>query len=104
MIVSDLNQRPVTVQITSDHPQDVTVYVIDNGIRYRLGMLTTAQTQRFKLPAGVSLTGRDLKVLVHPIGGGGDYMTENFVVNPGDEVRVSIKPALPQTSLSVRAR
>jgi hypothetical protein len=103
-VAPDQGRRPITVQVTNDHMQDVDVFVVDNGVKFRLGMLTTGQTQRYPLPWGVALTGRDLRVVVHPIGGGGDFVTENFVVNPGDLVQLSIRPVLPQSSLSIYAR
>ena len=95
---------PITLQITNDHPQDVDVFLVDGGTRYRIGMLSTAQTRLFPLPRSTVVTGRQLRLLVHPIGGGGDYLSEEFTVDPGQEVRLGIRASLPQSSFSIRQR
>jgi hypothetical protein len=98
------NQAPITMQITNDHPQDVDVYVTDGGDRLRLGTVSTGQTQTFTVPAAATHAGSQLRVVVHPIGGGGDFSTGRVLVSPGDEVNLTVTPAIEQTMFSVSQR
>src|SRR2546426_5825217 len=69
------NTASVTMQVTNNHPQDIDVYVTDGTDRWRVGTIATGQTQNFTVPSAATHAGSDLRVLVHPVGGGGDYST-----------------------------
>ncbi len=88
---------PATVKITNNNQQDVDVFLERGGERLRLGMVTTGQSQTFSVPA-VNVSGRsDVRIFVHPIGGGGDYVTEQLVVNAGETVDLQVAQQLPQS-------
>ena len=95
---------PVTIQVTNNHPQDIDVYLTDGQDRWRVGTIATAQTQTFTVPSAATRGGTDLRVLIHPIGGGGNYSTGRVAVSPGDEVQVTVAPAIGQTSFTVSQR
>ena len=105
---SDFDQidpnTPITVSVTNDNPQDMTVYVSDGSDRVRLGLVTTGQTQTFTVPTTAARPGSDFQVLVHPIGGGGDFSTGRMPVSPGDNVEVRIAATINQTSFQVSGR
>ena len=98
------NNSPITVQVTNEHPQDIDVFVMQGGERLRLGTVTTAETQQFTVPETATHGTGSLRLLVHPVGGGGNYSTGPVTVTPGDQVMLSVAPSLDQTSLSVSAR
>src|SRR5690242_13482881 len=75
----------VTLQVTNDNPQDVDVFASSGGRgnRQRLGMVTSGQTQTFTVSPTVARAS-NFRVMIHPIGGGGDYSTGQLNINPGD--------------------
>src|SRR5262245_12160806 len=85
---SDFEQTPrnspVTLTVTNNHMQDITVFVLAGADRMRMGTITTGQTETFTVPSVAVRSGSDFQMLVHPIGGGGDYATDRVTVSPGD--------------------
>jgi len=102
--VNEINmssREPVTVQVTNSHVQDVNVFAVNGGERLRLGLVTTGQTQNFQVPTSFTHGGTDLQILVHPVGGGGDYLSGKLMVSPGEEVNLNVAPVINQSSYSV---
>ena len=99
------NNAPVTLQVTNDNPQDVDVFVTSGSrsSRQRLGMVTSGQTQTFTVPSTVARAS-SFRLIVHPIGGGGDYSTGALNINPGDQVDLHVAPVVTQTSYMVAQR
>ena len=98
------NNAPVTLQVTNNHHQDVDVYVADGSQRWRLGLITTGQTQEFTVPTAATHSGGDFSLIIHPVGGGGDFSTGRVQVSPGDEVLLNVDPVLSHTAYSVSQR
>jgi hypothetical protein len=104
-VVSETSPNaPVSVQVTNHNPQDVDVFAVDGDQRWRLGTVTTSQTATFQLPSTAARAGSDLRLVVHPIGGGGEYTTGRVTVSPGDEVELQVAAAIPQTSFRIGPR
>jgi hypothetical protein len=95
------SNQPVVLKITNENVQDINVFLTQGGDRQRLGMVTTGQTQTFEIPANTLRAGNDLRVQVHPIGGGGDYETERILVNAGETISLQVAPLLNQSRMSV---
>jgi hypothetical protein len=93
---------PATVQITNNNMQDVDVFLDRGDEHTRLGMVTTGQTQTFNIPSNMLHAGNDLRVTVHPIGGGGDYVTDALLVHGGEKVDVVIAPIINQSRMSLQ--
>ena|ERR1051326_5009960 len=98
------NNAPVTLQVTNNHHQDVDVYAADGSQRWRLGLITSGQTQEFTVPIAATRSGGDFNLIVHPVGGGGDFSTGRVLVSPGDEVLLTIDPILSHTAFTVSQR
>src|SRR5262245_53824117 len=82
------SNEPITLAVTNDNSQDVDVFVTSGGKeRQRLGMVTSGQTQNFTVPSTAMHATNTLHVIVHPIGGGGDYSTGAVTVSPGEQVQ-----------------
>ncbi|MBI4500531.1 MAG: hypothetical protein HY700_05160 [Gemmatimonadetes bacterium] len=102
---ADVSSRaPVTMEVTNSHKQDVDVFVTDGDTRWRMGTVATGQTLTFTVPSSAVRTGNGLHVLVHPIGGGRDFSSDRIIVSAGDEVQLTVAPAIAQTSYSVAPR
>ena len=92
---------PVVVEVTNGHMQDIDLYAVNGGQRWRLGTITTGETERFRVPTAAAIAGNEFALQVHPIGGGRDFFTDRVLVSAGDRVRLNVAPMLAQSSYLV---
>lgn len=92
--------RPAYVVVENSHWQDVVVYADHLGSRTRLGMVSSMDTERLRLPARLR-NGPDLRLVLDPIGGGAPWVSPRVRVQGGEAVRVDVQNQLSLTSLGV---
>lgn len=80
------DQPDVTVRVTNEDWLDVTVYAIYKAKRFRLGRVTTGNTEVFVVPKGLIVGATDLQFLGIPLASRDNRLTEPIIVSPGDEV------------------
>ena len=80
------DQPDVTVRVSNEDWLDVTVYAIYKAKRFRLGRVTTGNTEVFVVPKGLITGATDLQFLGVPLASRDHRVTELIIVNPGDEV------------------
>lgn len=90
-----------SVIVHNNNWAEVDVYAVRDGLRLRLGSVTTAASARFVLPAAVLAGGRTLQLLIDPIGSRTGFLTQPLVVGPGQQVVLQIENNLNLTSYSV---
>ena len=76
----------VTVRVTNEDWLDVTVYALYKAKRFRLGRVTTGNTEVFVVPEGLIIGATDLQFLGIPMASRQSRITEPIIVSPGDEV------------------
>jgi len=86
-------QAPTTVKIENDNVQDMDVFVLSNGLRMRLGLVSGGHTEVFTLPATVVTGSSQVRFELRPIAGGARPRTETITVMPGDQVVLMIPPS-----------
>ena len=96
------SRLPATVEVSNYNRLDVHAYVVANGQRYSLGVVTTNNTESFSLPRMVFSSSRELAFLAMPIGSPRSHTTEGLLVEPGDTVLWTITDNLAQSLISVR--
>jgi hypothetical protein len=90
----DANDGPVrtTIDVQNEDFNDMTVYVLANGARTRLGIAPGNKTTVLTIPAylldGVPL----MRFVAEPIGGNRTPVSEEVDVNPGDQLVMIIQP------------
>jgi hypothetical protein len=81
-----------TIEVQNEDFNDVTVYVLSNGARTRLGFAPGNKTTVLTIPEyliqGVPL----MRFVADPIGGNRAPVTEEVDVNPGDQLVMIILP------------
>jgi hypothetical protein len=88
------NDGPVrtTIDVQNEDFNDMTVYVLANGARTRLGIAPGNKTTVLTIPAylldGVPL----MRFVAEPIGGNRTPVSEEVDVNPGDQLVMIIQP------------
>ena len=92
---------PTVVRINNNNTLDVNVFLVPDGERIRLGMVTAGNTQNFEIPETTVRRVQDLRIVVDPVG-----TTETFsssvLLSPGQELDVNVAPVLQQSTISVQ--
>lgn len=91
----------LTVRVENRNWSDVVIYAMRAGRSYRLGMVTSMNTIRFRLPPGLSVGGGDIRLVVDPVGSGRRFTTAPVMATAGQEVAFTVENHLPISSVSV---
>ncbi|GEM_PF-1781157 len=85
---------PATLTVENQNFPDYDVYVItEAGQRLRLGIATGHSTATMEIPRSVVDGGSaHLHFLADPVGGRAAEVGEDVVVNPGDQIQLTIAP------------
>jgi hypothetical protein len=94
---------PTLVTVRNDNWLDAVVYAVRGASRVRLGTVSGLSVATLKAPSSYAPDGT-FQLLVDPIGSSTVYMTDGFVVSPGQRVELSIAPSLRMSSVAVWSR
>lgn len=95
--------QPTLVTVRNDNWLDAVVYAVRGASRVRLGTVSGLSTTTLKAPTSYAPDGT-FQLLVDPIGSTTVFMTDGFVVSPGQRVELSIAPSLRMSSVAVWSR
>jgi hypothetical protein len=90
------------VQVTNDNWSDVRIYAERDGVRVRLGSVTTNATEIFRIPASLLSASGTLRLVADPIGSSERHVTHSLMVWPGQTVAYNIANHLAVSWASVR--
>lgn len=94
----------VTVRVENHNWADVNVFAIRGGMRVRLGTVTTASTERFRLPSSFTMASNDLVLVADPIGSRFSYTSPPIMVMPGEQILWRVENNMNHSSLRVVRR
>lgn len=94
-------QEKTTVRVENRNWSDVTVYAILGGQRQRLGTVNSMGSASFRVPSHFLAAGRDLQLLVDPVGSSEEYMSPAMQVYSGQEVSLSVQNHLSVSSVAI---
>jgi hypothetical protein len=92
----------ITLRVANNNQLDVTVYVVNQGMRVRVGTVTSTSTAHFELPLRQIGSAGEFRLLADPIGSTRTVTSEVVHVFPGQVVEWMLAPDLRQSSLSIR--
>lgn len=95
-------EEEIRVEVRNDNYLDVTVYVMRDGMSYRLGDVTGSSSATLEIPPSQVLAALGIRLLVNPIGSRGAYLSEPIMANPGDTIALRVASVLRMSSWSVR--
>jgi len=100
---ASLSEPPadVTLQVTNHNFLDVTVFVLYDGQRMRMGLATGSSTQSFTIPGRLVAQSHDIMLLGDPIGSSERVRTQLFTVHPGQRIEWTLETDLRQSSVGV---
>jgi len=87
--------------VENDNWLDAHLYLVRDGMLTSLGFMTGPGAERFTLPPMATMAGADVQILVLPIGGTESYLTPALVINPGDQVRLTVQNSLSLSTVTV---
>ncbi len=82
-----------TINVQNNDFNDMTVYVVVNGQRTRLGIAPGLKTTVLTIPRYLVFSGSTLRFVGDPIGGHRTPVSEEINVSPGDQLVMVINPA-----------
>ena len=88
--------------VTNANWADVTVYSARGATRSRIGFVTALSTRTLLIPRSAMPDGT-FRLLLDPVGSNKAYLTESIAVSRGQQVELTVMPALPMTTFAVRA-
>jgi hypothetical protein len=91
----------IALRVTNHNYLDVTVYVLHDGQRTRVGTVTGSSTQLFLLPMRLLGQGREIQLLGDPIGSPAFARTETLIVQPGQYIDWTLETDLRRSSVGV---
>ena len=92
--------RPAVVHVANNNFADVTIYVVQSGMRWRLGTVSGLSRQAFTMPR-LSYDAGDLHLLADPVGGARSYLSPPVRVHAGEAVDLRLAATLSMSSVSV---
>ena len=87
----DQNQ-PTVVEVDNQGFQDMDVYAVRSGQRWRLGLATGASKTKLTIPRTLLSGLTPLRFIADPIGGKRASVSQEITVGPGDTVVMTIPP------------
>lgn len=85
-------QTQTTVRVDNQSFSDMTIYVMRETTRVRLGLASAASTSTFVIPVDVLRTAETLRFVADPIGTARASVSQQITVHPGDQVTMQIPP------------
>ncbi len=89
------------VHVDNHNWQDVDVFAVREGMKLRLGMVTSMSAGDFRLPESFLVGSPNVQLRIDPIGASSAYLTQTILVTPGQTVDLRIENNLNLTSYSV---
>lgn len=96
-----LEDADITLQIINHHWLDVTVYVIHDGERTRVGLVTASSTQWFALSPRLLGQSHEVWLLGDAVGSRATARSEVLIVRPGQRIEWTLETDLRRSSVGV---
>lgn len=90
-----------TVRVTNNNWADMNVFVVRNGMRVRLGTVTSLNTTTFRVPSAATRGVTQVRIVADPIGSSRGYVSEVLQLYPGQQVAMTVQNAIQMSSVAV---
>ena len=91
----------VTLQVTNHNFLDVTIFVLHEGQRIRMGLATGSSSQSFTIPGRLVELTHEIALLGQAIGSGERVRTEILTVRPGQRIEWTLATELRRSIVGV---
>ncbi len=90
------------VHVENNNWADMDVFVVRQGLRARIGTVTSMSAADLRVPETLLGPEGDLQLMVDPIGSSRSFMTQPMMVSQGQRVRFRVENNLALSSYTVR--
>lgn len=90
------------VRVTNNNWSDMTIYVVRDGLRHRLGTVTSQTTERFAVPTHFMAASGRVHLLADPIGSRNTFLSSPIVITPGQTAEWQLENSLALSSIWIR--
>jgi hypothetical protein len=98
---SDLERDSFAVVVINHHWLDVTVYLVHDGQRTRVGTVTATTTEQFAISTRLLGASRQISLLGEAVGSNQVVRTELLTVQAGQYIEWTLENALRRSSVAV---
>jgi len=91
----------IALSVTNHNYLDVVIYVLHDGQRTRVGMVTGSSSAVFFIPVRLLGMGRELQLYGDAIGSDDYARTETLVIQPGQYIEWTLETQLRRSSVGV---
>jgi hypothetical protein len=96
-----LRSGDVQLVVTNDGWLDQVIYTYYLGQKNRIGTITGFSTGVLRIPSRLLAPDNTVQLLVHPIGGDTDFITDVVTLGSDDHPELTINPSLNSAFLAV---
>jgi hypothetical protein len=90
-----------TLRVSNNSWADMNLFLLRGTTRHRLGMVTSMNTTTFTIPEEALSAASDLRLYADPIGSIRGWSTQPLLVNPGQEISLTLQNNLNLSSYSI---
>jgi len=91
----------VTLLVTNHNFLDITVFLLRDGQRIRIGLATGTSNQSFTIPGRLIAQSPEIVLLGDAIGSNDVARTETLIVHPGQRIEWTLETDLRRSSVGV---
>lgn len=93
-----------SVTVTNHNWRDAKIFFLRGGQRYRLGTVTSMNSQDFEIPGGLLANGSSFQILAEIIGSGEQITTDRVQAEPGLVIEWQLENVLSHSSFFIWVR
>ncbi|HTI06094.1 MAG TPA: hypothetical protein VL549_12300 [Gemmatimonadales bacterium] len=90
-----------SLTVVNHHWLDVSIVLISDGQRSRVGTVSATRTETYELPARTITSGRVIRLEANPIGSNGKLTTDGLTVQIGQHVEWTLETSLERSSVAI---
>jgi len=94
-------ETDATLVVQNNNWTDMTLYVLRDGTRARIGAVNGLGQARFKLSSALVGGAGDIRILADPLGAGERFVSHPLNIMPGQEVRLRLENNIALSSYSI---
>lgn len=90
------------ISITNNNWSDMTIYLVRDGLRRRLGTVPSQTTDTFSVPTYFIMASGQVQLMADPIGSRNTFTSMPIVITPGQRAEWKLENSLALSTMWVR--
>lgn len=99
---NDNDADRTTIRVSNNNWSDMTIYLVRQGTRQRLGTVTSQSVGIFRVPTYMVESASDVRLVADPIGSTRTYSSSPILLGPGQQMEWRLENAINLSSFWVR--